>query len=66
MHAAGQGRKVPQQLELDVNLHGFDAAVDTALALKLGLDEARRRLDDKVERGLTNETNQGPEGQRKR
>lgn len=66
VHAAGQGRKVPQQLELDVNLRGFDAAVDTAFALKLGIDHARRRLDDKVERRPTNETETGPDGQRKR
>jgi hypothetical protein len=65
VHAAGQGRKVPQQLELDVNLRGFDAAVDTALALKLGYDRARRQLDDRVERGAQT-TDPGPDGQRKR
>lgn len=50
VHTAGQGRKVPQQIDLAVNLHGFDAAVDTALAIKLGLDRAQRRLDDKIDR----------------
>jgi hypothetical protein len=41
VHAAGKGLDVPQVLDLTVNLHGFDAALDTALALKLGLDRAR-------------------------
>ncbi|MDO8348923.1 MAG: YdbH domain-containing protein [Planctomycetota bacterium] len=50
VHAAGQGRKVPQQLDLEVNLHGFDAAVDTAIALKLGIDRAKERLGRKVDR----------------
>ena len=62
VHASGKGRKVPQQLELDVNLRGFDEAVDTALALKLGLDRAKRRLDDKIEGNPSTTT--GPRGQR--
>jgi hypothetical protein len=63
VHAAGQGRKVPQQLELDLNLHGIDAALDAAIALKLGLDRARNRLDDRID---AKESNEGPDGQRKR
>lgn len=49
VHTSGKGRRVPQEITLDVNLRGFDAAVDTALAIKLGLDRARRRLDDKID-----------------
>jgi len=49
VHLAGAGANVPQQLDMDLNLHGFDTALDTALAIKLGLDRARERLDRKVE-----------------
>jgi len=49
VHAVGQGTKVPQQLDLEVNLHGFDTAVDTAIALKLGLDRAKQRLGRKAD-----------------
>jgi hypothetical protein len=48
VHAAGKGRKVPQELDLTVNLHGFDTALDTALAIKFGLDRARRSLGEKL------------------
>lgn len=61
-HTSGKGRKVPQEITLDVNLRGFDAAVDTALAIKLGLDRARRRLDDKIDR--TPDQPERPQGQR--
>ncbi|MEO6594162.1 MAG: YdbH domain-containing protein [Planctomycetota bacterium] len=44
VHAVGEGRRVPQQLDLKVNLHGFDTAVDTAMTIQLGLDRARHRL----------------------
>jgi hypothetical protein len=49
VHVAGEGRVVPQQLDMDVNLHGFDTAIDTALALKLGFDRAKDRLDRRIE-----------------
>lgn len=49
VHLAGAGTNVPQQLDMDVNLHGFDTALDTALAIKLGLDRAMERLDRKVD-----------------
>ena len=49
VHLAGEGTKVPQQVNMDVNLHGFDTALDTALAIKLGLDRAKERLDRKIE-----------------
>jgi len=49
VHAAGEGRNVPQRLDLDVNLHGFDTAVDTALAIKLGLDRSRQRIAHQID-----------------
>ena len=49
VHATGEGRRVPQQLDLDVNLHGFDAAVDTAIAIKLGLDRVKDHMTDKID-----------------
>jgi hypothetical protein len=35
----GKGRKVPQEMNLTVNFNGFDDAIHSALALKLGLDK---------------------------
>jgi hypothetical protein len=49
VHTAGQGRRVPQELDVSVNLHGFDTAVDTAIALKLGLDRAKDRVAHKID-----------------
>lgn len=49
VHAAGVGRKVPQQLRLDVNLHGFDAAVDAALAVKFRLDRMQQNFTDTID-----------------
>ncbi|HLQ36951.1 MAG TPA: hypothetical protein VK348_04060, partial [Planctomycetota bacterium] len=48
VHAVGEGRQVPQPLDLEVNLRGFDQAVDTAIAIKLGMDSARRRIHPRV------------------
>jgi hypothetical protein len=43
-HAVGKGRTVPQELDLELNLNGFDELVETALDVKLGVDNAKRRL----------------------
>lgn len=49
VHLAGEGAAVAQQVDMDVDLHGFGSALDAALALKLGLDRARERLDHEGE-----------------
>lgn len=49
VHAVGQGRQVPQPLDLDINLRGFDTAVDTAIAIKLGLDSKQRQVREKLD-----------------
>lgn len=51
VHLAGKGVEVPQELDLDVNFNGFDQALDLALATKLGLDRARRRLEGGISFG---------------
>ncbi len=43
-HVVGKGRKVPQELDLRVNLNGIDELLDMALDAKLGVDRARQRL----------------------
>ena len=43
-HVAGKGRSIQQELDLTVNLHGFDELVDLAVGAKLGLERAQRRL----------------------
>ena len=49
VHAVGQGRQVPQPLDLDIRISGFHTAVDTAIAIKLGLDGKQRQIHGKVE-----------------
>lgn len=44
-HVVGKGRTVPQGLDLNVNLNGFDELVEVALDLKLGVDNAKRRME---------------------
>ncbi len=44
-NATGRGRKVPQGLDLTVNLNDIDRALRQALAVKLGLDRLKSRLE---------------------
>ena len=41
VQCAGKGRAVPQELDVTVNFHGFDDAVDLAVGAKLGLEPGR-------------------------
>jgi hypothetical protein len=47
-HIAGRGRQVPQELDLNVNLNGFDALVDLALRVQLGLARAKEHAQQKL------------------
>ena len=46
----GAGRKNKQELNLTVNLNGFDEFVQLALDLKLGYDRARERATERIQR----------------
>jgi hypothetical protein len=49
VHVAGEGRTVPQKIGIDINVRGFEEALDAAIAIKLGLDRAKQRLAEKIE-----------------
>lgn len=49
VHAAGKGLRVPQELSVDLNFHGFDQVVDLVRATRLGLDRAAKAARDRSE-----------------
>ncbi len=50
VHLKGKGRRVPQELDLNVNLNGINSLLNLALDLKQGVDDTRSGIERKLDK----------------